>query len=55
MSNIPKEAIEKFIPLAVEIVDLTIDMLSADARRSYMEQAIAKLIAAKYKEVSNER
>lgn len=38
---------EDFIPLSVEIVDLMIDMLSADARRSYMEGEISKLIASK--------
>lgn len=38
---------DTYIPLVVEIMDLTIDMLSAGARRSYMENALIKLISSK--------
>lgn len=49
-----KSSWEDNIPLAVEIVDLMIDMISADAKRSYMEQRLAKLIASKSNTTNND-
>lgn len=41
-TQLPKE--DNNIPLTVEIVDLIIDMLSADASRARMEKEILKLL-----------
>lgn len=45
---------DKNIPLAVEIVDLVIDMLSADATRGRMGKEILQLLK-KYKVTINEQ
>lgn len=44
---------EKLIPLVVELMDLTIDMLDAQATRKYMENKILNLLASKISEPSN--